>query len=243
MIFITSSLAASPDKEYTLNMNTIYLSQHAGRPLIQYLKQHGFNISLLTGADTPVYQEISTHPDIHMCQLGLWDEPQLFMGNIDKLARNYPGNIIYNAICTSEYFIHNLKYTDSVLLSEAVKSGRKTIHVPQGYSRCSCLPVTDNSFITSDAGMQKALEADGAHVLFIQKGHVLLPGFDYGFIGGCAGHITINGKCTIIFNGNLSRHPDYKKIAAFIKDRDIEIVYFDSYPLEDIGSILTGRPL
>lgn len=178
-----------------------------------------------------------------MCQLGLWDEPQLFMGNTAKLTKNYPGNIIYNAICTSEFLIHNLKYTDSRLLTEAARSGRKTIHVSQGYSRCSCLPVTDDSFITSDAGMQKALEANGAHVLFIQKGHVLLPGFDYGFIGGCAGHLIIEGKRTIIFNGDLSRHPDYEKIAAFIKDRDIEIIFFDSYPLEDIGSILTGKPL
>ena len=224
-------------------MKTIYLSKHAGKPLIQYLSSQGFSIRLLTGTDTPVYHEISTHPDIHMCQLGLWDEPRLFMGNTQKLANNYPGNIIYNAICTSDYFIHNLKYTDGELLREAMKQGRKTIHVSQGYSRCCCLPVTDNSFIISDAGMQKALEANGAHVLFIQKGHVLLPGFDYGFIGGCAGQLTISGRHTIIFNGNLTKHPDYKKIAAFIKDRDIEIIYFDSYPLEDIGSILTGRPL
>lgn len=224
-------------------MKTIYLSKLAGRPLIQYLTQHGFTIRLLTGADTPVYHEISTHPDIHMCQLGLWDEPQLFMGNTSRLSKNYPGNIIYNAICTSEYFIHNLKHTDSKLLSEVAKKALCQVNVPQGYSRCCCLPVTDDSFITSDAGMQKALEANGAHVLFIQKGHVLLPGFDYGFIGGCAGHLTIDGRRTIIFNGDLSRHPDYKKIAAFIKDCDIEIIYFDSYPLEDIGSILTGQPL
>ena len=124
-----------------------------------------------------------------------------------------------------------------------MKTSRQKVHVPQGYSRCCCLPVDDNSFITSDAGIAKALSACNAHVLFIQKGHILLPGFDYGFIGGCAGHFSIDGKRTIIFNGDLSSHPDYRKIAAFIRDREVEIIYFDSYPLEDIGSILTGTPI
>lgn len=224
-------------------MNTVYLSANAGKPLTDFLRNSGFSLQLLTGADTPVYTEVSTHADIHMCQLGLWEEPRLFIGNSSKLSRNYPGNIIYNAVCTERYFIHNIRHTDSALLSEASESSRTIIDVNQGYSRCSCLPVTDDSFVTSDAGMQKALEAGGAHVLFIQKGHILLPGFDYGFIGGCAGHLLINGKPTIVFNGNLSAHPDYKKIAAFIKDRDIDILFFDSYPLEDIGSILTGKPV
>ena len=37
--------------------------------------------------------------------------------------------------------------------------------------------------------------------------------------------------------------PVIRKIAAFIRDREVEIIYFDSYPLEDIGSILTGTPI
>lgn len=196
----------------------------------------------MTGENSPVYREVSTHADIHMCQIGLWENPHLFMGNTNKLKNNYPGNIIYNAVFT-KVFIHNLKYTDENLLDFASKSGVQKVHVPQGYSRCCCLPVTDDAFITSDAGMEKELVRHGADVLFIQKGHITLQGFDYGFIGGCAGHLMINGKRTIIFNGNLTAHPDYEKIAAFIKDRDIEIIYFEEYPLEDIGSILTGNNL
>ena len=223
-------------------MKDVYLSENAGEPLIEFLNDHEFTLHFMNGEHTPVYREVSTHADIHMCQLGLWDKARLFMGHTEKLGESYPENIIYNAVCTSGFFIHNLRYTDPALLSQAMKTAAQKVHVTQGYSRCCCLPVDDNSFITSDAGIAKALSVRDAHVLFIQKGHILLPGFDYGFIGGCAGHLTIDGKRTIIFNGNLNSHPDADKIAAFIRDRGIEIVYFDSFPLEDIGSILTGHP-
>ena len=61
------------------------------------------------------------------------------------------------------------------------------IHVKQGYTRCSLLPVDDRSFITSDAGIAKTLAEHDTDVLLIHPGHIHLPGFDYGFIGGTGG--------------------------------------------------------
>lgn len=302
----------------------IYVSALAGRPLLNFLENHGFEINMigsqyvkvpvceqeptssskkqtqfteLSGSGSysnrysnqlpikpPVYNEIATHADIYMCQLGLWENARIFPGNIKKLQKHYPGNIIYNAVCTGKYFIHNLKYTSPQLLAAAgiaphnhntdtvpavaglnpdagtdstnpipscsclSMTGHQTneypipINVPQGYTRCTCLPVDDRSFITSDMGIAKVMSRYDTDVLLIEPGHVKLPGFKFGFIGGCAGNVTINGQRTIIFNGNISAHPDYKKIADFIEARDISIVYFDSYQLEDIGSILTGCP-
>jgi len=189
-----------------------------------------------------------------MCRLGLWDFPELFFGDADKLSENYPGNIIYNAVCTGKYFIHNLKYTDRSLMQAARDRHRKnkdelsisagegqpleTIHVAQGYTRCTCLPVTDDSFITSDMGIAGKLISAGADVLTIKSGYIELPGFDYGFIGGCAGHLFINEKPVVIFNGNLPSHPDFPQISSFIQERGIEILFFEDYPLTDIGSIL-----
>lgn len=230
--------------------DTVYLSSLAGRPLTEYLRQQGFRLHLLDGSSSPVYKEVSTHADIHMCQLGVWDSPVLFMGNTEKLGNVYPGNIIYNAVCTGKYYIHNLKYSDSALTAAAEKRQHdicpeqtpEKIHVSQGYTRCCCLPVDDTSFITSDRGIAASLEQAHAEVLLISAGHISLPGFDYGFIGGCAGHLMINGRRTIVFNGDLESHPDCKEITSFIKDRDIDIVSFADYPLTDIGSILYGRP-
>lgn len=231
-------------------MNKIYLSALAGKPLIKYLNRNGYETVFITGtsglsAGSPVYNEALTHADIYMCQLGLWENSRIFMGNTAELKSHYPGNIIYNALCTGKYFIHNFKYT-SPALSEAVSSyahsdGIINVSVSQGYTRCCCLPVNENSFITSDAGISKALESAGADVLLIKPGHIFLPGFEYGFIGGCGGNIITDNRRTVIINGNLKAHPDYEKIADFIKARDINLVFFEEYALEDIGSILVGR--
>lgn len=241
-------------------MKIAYLSKLAYPPLIEYLKDAGLELLFLTGEDSPVYDAVKTHADIHMCRLGVWEVPRLFMGDPARLTKNYPGNIRCNAVCTGKYFIHNLRYTDPALLQAAKEwhsslqdaaggeAGALTfVDVPQGYTRCCCLPVDDSSFITSDEGIAKALSPTDADVLLIEKGHILLPGFDYGFIGGCAGHLTETDSVEsphgsprriILFNGDLSRHPDFLRITAFLDDRGIAPVFFEDHPLMDIGSIL-----
>jgi hypothetical protein len=107
-----------------------------------------------------------------------------------------------------------------------------------------CLPVDDNSFIVSDDAIAKPLEANGAKVLKISNGSIKLKGFKTGFIGGTAGHIYVNNdemtdQRTIVFNGDLSVHPDFAAITEFIKSRNILPVWFEDYALEDIGSILS----
>lgn len=227
-------------------MKKVYLSKEAHPALISYLTQLGYAIEVVDH-EGATYYPVSTHPDIFMCRFGVWENPIIFPGNPDKLDPKYPGNIIYNAICTGKYFIHNLKYTAPELLQAArewkgAQCGSDEefilVDVPQGYARCCCLAVDDTSFITSDQGIAKALISAGADVLVIEKGHITLSGFDYGFIGGCAGHIDHH---TIIFNGDLSAHPDYKKITAFINERGINIAFFEDYTLADIGSILTAE--
>ena len=222
-------------------MKKVYLSKTVHPALTSYLTQQGYAIELIEHEGT-TYSPVNTHPDIFMCRFGVWEKPYIFPGNPKKLTPKYPGNIIYNAVCTGKYFIHNLKYTDPELLAAA--KGLTLVDVPQGYTRCCCLPVDDSSFITSDEGIAKALASTDADVLLIEKGHIQLPGFDYGFIGGCAGHIMIsfenadNTIPTIVFNGDLSSHPDHDRIADFINARGINIAYFEDYPLTDIGSIL-----
>lgn len=227
-------------------MNKAYISALAVKHLAGYLSDAGYEVVSVDGSamdpPSPVYNEILTHPDIHMCQTGLWENARIFRGNTAELECHYPGNIIYNAVCTGKYFIHNLRYTAPDLM-EHVRlrfPGIISVDVRQGYTRCSCLPVDERSFITSDRGIASALAGYDADVLLTEPGHISLPGFDYGFIGGCGGGIIVSGRKTLVFNGDLSRHPDYKKIATFAEDRDIDIVFFEDCPLEDTGSILVS---
>ena len=52
----------------------------------------------------------------------------------------------------------------------------------------------------------------GINVLLVEPGFVKLRGADTGFIGGASGRVDDE----IVFNGDLSAHPNLKKITAFI---------------------------
>ena len=96
-------------------MAKAYLSKLAKPPLIEYLKEQGYDL-FFVGNQRPgqprfesnVDVRISTHADIYMCQLGLWEEAGLYMGDADELGETYPKDAIFNAVCTKDFFIHNL---------------------------------------------------------------------------------------------------------------------------------------
>ncbi|MEG0291192.1 MAG: hypothetical protein RR495_00680 [Anaerovoracaceae bacterium] len=209
----------------------IWISKNANKNLIEYFERRDINVNILNQSNV-VYNQISTHPDIYMCKLGVNNTSPVFWGNKSKISYSYPGNIIYNACSTGKYFIHNLKYTDKDLLYTATSLNQELINIKQGYAKCNILPINENSIITSDLGIAK--KCSNLDVLIISPGHIKLKGFDTGFIGGTSG--IIDG--TVVFNGDLSSHPDFKKIKDFITNKGLCIKYFDSYPLEDIGSII-----
>lgn len=162
-----------------------------------------------------------------------------------NIGYKYPENIAYNAISIRNIFIHNLKYTAPSLLAAAKESGLHLIDVKQGYTKCSCVTVGNNAIITYDKGIAAAVNSynmlpistepsTSIDVLLIEKGHVQLSGFEYGFLGGASGQI--NDK--IFFNGDLNLHPDAKHIKKFIEDHNFHTVSFPDEPLTDIGSII-----
>lgn len=213
---------------YTLGMSTIYLSETANPLLADYFRAGGHELCVIK--DTSVtYKPVCSHPDLYLCSLGI--RGPIFSGSAKNLGPRYPENIRYNAACTGRYFIHNLKYT-APELSEAASRFTK-IHVSQGYTKCNTVIVDETSIITSDQGIYKACFGR-LDVLLIQPGHVCLQDFPYGFLGGASGRV----EDSLVFNGNLEAHPDFKKIQNFILTRSLELVYFKEYPLEDIGSIL-----
>lgn len=221
-------------------MKKIHLSPLAGKPLIEYLKQKGFAI-YFTQPLTSVAEPVAYHPDLILCKLGIEDKAPVFRGDASKLGSSYPADIPYNACFTGRYFIHNLKYTAPELLAAAgraahhMKKPLLRVSVPQGYTKCNIVCVDEKSIITSDAGIEKACSSAGMSVLKIRPGQVLLPGYSYGFLGGTSGRIGDE----IVFNGDLSAHPDFNVISAFIKSCGLSCTYFKDYPLTDIGSIIS----
>jgi len=88
-----------------------------------------------------------------------------------------------------------------------------TVPVNQGYARCSTLVLPDaRAVITADKGISNGLRRIGWRALLITPGHIVLPGYDCGFIGGASAVI---GK-TVLFFGDLRRHPDGEEMRSFI---------------------------
>ena len=247
---------------YTDFMSKIYISELASPELIEYLLAEGHELAVVGDVSTKsdnsfsgdnvrstkfdnhsqikwlkpaenVDLAISCHPDILYCHLA---EGRVFHGDMDRLGPKYPADILYNACSTGKYFIHNLKHTAPELLAAADDLGLIKIDVAQGYTRCSVLPVDENSVITYDRGIAAAcaLRASAPDVLLVSPGQIGLPGYATGFIGGTGGRI----GDTIVFNGDLSVHPDFENIKKFIESRGLECIWTKDCPLTDIGSII-----
>ena len=221
-------------------MNKVYISHLADKRIKDYLVECGHQLVEVIPRAC-VDPAINCHPDIYMCHLASLKvlsaenyKNLVFHGDSSRLAHDYPGHAIYNGCSTGKYFIHNLKITDCDLLKAVEDSRLIKVHVQQGYAKCSCIPVDEDSIITADRGIAKSAKAAGLNVLIIEPSQVILEGYPYGFIGGASGKI---GN-TIIFNGDLSAHTDYLAIKDFIESRGLNIKYFKEYPLTDIGSII-----
>ena len=210
--------------------NRVYLSKEAGPQLAEYIKALGREVCFMASI-TQVAEPVRDHADLVFCRL---KEDEVFVGDPERLSPVYPGDVIYNGCSTGKYFIHNLKYTDEELMKRVRALGLMPVDVKQGYARCSITPVDEESIITYDRGIAQQASEAGLQVLLVEPGQVELPGYDHGFLGGTSGRVGDE----IIFNGDLSEHSDFERIAAFIEERGLRLKYFKEYPLRDIGSIV-----
>lgn len=234
----------APDMLYNSNMLKKYLSGNASPQLIEYLKD--YDLRFVDSQDI-VSSGISDHADVFYCRLGCQDEAEVLAAEPTELAPGYPAEAAFNAACTGRYFIHKTDITSPRLLAAAKAADMELIDVRQGYCKCSTVIVDEDSIITYDKAIAAPCEAAGMSVLLVSPGHVMLRGYDTGFIGGASGRCDwpadacgASGRCEseIIFNGDLTAHPDYEAIVEFIEDRGLTCHWFRDYPLTDIGSII-----
>lgn len=154
--------------------------------------------------------------------------------SVNSLSSSYPGDIILNAVNTEHFFMHSLKYTDAALLN--LVKNKKKLNIKQGYSKCSTALVTENAAMTSDNSISEQLGRIGMDVLLLPPGDILLPGLDYGFIGGTCGLITKN---KLAFFGDLNFYAYGHQVENFLRLHGVEPVFLRSGKLIDRGSLLT----
>lgn len=151
----------------------------------------------------------------------------------NSLSKNYPNDVILNALILPNFFIHNTKFTDENLINS--QKNKTIIDVKQGYTKCSILPLTNNALITTDKGIYNSLDKNIFDILLLPPGDILLPSLDYGFIGGTGGMISSN-KLGIF--GELKHYKYGDMVYDFLYKYDIEPISLKKGKLNDRGSLL-----
>lgn len=218
-------------------MRRVYVSARAPQYLTDWLQSAGWAVIPVHSTDR-VYPQVSAHPDIYMCRMGMFPGAPVLFARPGDLGYTYPRNIAYNAVCLDRYLIHRLDCTAEPVRQCAEKMGLRAVHVRQGYTKCSVVTVDGRSVITADAGIAKALLrcCPDVDVLRISEGYVRLDGFPCGFLGGASGRV----GDAVVFCGDITTHPDHERIVQFIRVRGLKVVHFPGHPLTDIGSMIEG---
>ncbi len=194
------------------------------------------------------YDAIRSHPDVYMCPLpdgSLIVAPNAPQALFQKLRENqirwktgkkavgtgFPDTALYNAVMTENFQIFHKKITDQSITEW--KSGAQKVAVKQAYIRCNLLMLNNRSAICSDEGISSKLQEAGINVLQINPRGIQLPGFDYGFIGGCLG---LYDK-RVFVSGSLDFHPQGKQMEAFILESGFQLVELFKEPLLDVGGL------
>lgn len=215
------------------------------QPALQKLSELGE--LLLFNAGNQVYESISGHPDIFLCETpsGLLVAPNApdnlfaalrfhqipFHTGTSVVGAMHPETTFYNAVVTSEAIIHHRDFTDPVL--SGLHPELHFYHVKQSYTRCSLFALDENTFITSDRGIWKALK-EHVEIYYFLPENILLPGQKNGFLGGCIGKY---GQ-TIYFSGKIDTVPEYKKLRELLRAKSLDFVELYDGPLIDVGGLL-----
>ena len=192
------------------------------------------------------YDSISSHPDIFFFQK---DDALIYAPNAPKriikelkkrkinliegkkeVGKKYPETVPYNAAGIGNLLIHNLKHTDTKILS----SYENHIHVNQGYTRCNLLALNENAFITSDVAVGTRLATSVLYsVLYIDPKQIKLEGQKNGFFPGCCGV----WKNNLIVCGSTKYLKEKEELDKFLQDNNFNLIELYDGELIDVGSI------
>lgn len=225
---------------------------------LQRLLSFGFNL-IPTEKVSSLYEAVDGHPDLQFFRIekkviahqGLCKNQMellsklgasIILGN-SSLSLPYPKNIPYNALLSPDLFMHRLDSTDPIILNEIQELKKSKdislVNVRQGYSRCSCAYVGNNSYITEDIVMAERLLALGKQVFYQKHSNVYLEGFDFGFIGGAISLISIHGEELVLISGSLDSYFYGNELKEFLKRRNIRYECIGKGKLMDRGTIIS----
>lgn len=232
----------------------VLISERLPAPCVAKLRELGQDVVPLP-ADPRLAAPVASHPDmlLFLSQNTLITDriyyetfaqkqidricaaSKLYLHLTDESPRaEYPYDIRFNAARVGRFLFCYPEYTSPAILSLAANKGWTIVPVRQGYARCSLCPVSDRALITSDPSIARAAEHQkDLDVLTVHQGHILLPGYSHGFIGGCCG----TDRDHLYFSGNLALYPDGNAMVSFARAHGITAVILSHDKLFDGGSL------
>lgn len=150
-------------------------------------------------------------------------------------ADEYPYHILLNSLVMKRHVFCNKKYADPKISEICDKNNKEIVSVRQGYTRCSAAVVSENALVTADESIYRATVKLGYDVLKIREGHIKLPGFSHGFIGGCCALLEFS---QLFFTGDITQHPDYEAIKGFARNHGVYLNLLDKCELMDVGGMV-----
>ena len=235
-------------------MKSVLIDSRAPRAVTEALARLGYNvISLPESRHLP--QGISGHPDSLVFKLGgdivtfadYCDEAAYVFSDIreahpnitvrfsaDTPSHTYPCDAKYNALLMGKKVFARLDSISSGIRELLLSRGYELINVKQGYPACTTLALDASHAVTADNGLARALGENGISVTLIESGGIMLPPYEYGFIGGAAG--VDSGK--VYFVGDYTTHPSAAVIEAIVKARGLTPVSLTDGLLTDVGGLV-----
>ena len=156
-----------------------------------------------------------------------------FLYSQKEPEEGYPNDCIFNCFTSSSHLICGPNPCEEII-EDALKVGLQVLKVRQGYCACSTVCLGNDAFISSDAGIVKALKATGHDVLYVTNDGIKLTGYNNGFIGGCA--LCINDA--VMFTGAIENHKDYNNIKAFVSNYKKTLISLSNSNLYDFGGFI-----
>ena len=223
------------------------IDSRSSKKVINKLKEYVTDVYMFQ-TDGITDNSISGHPDIFVYQ----DKDHLIVSpnspvdlfnfldtyNITYLkgerdvGHELDNHVQYNCLSTSQFLFHKSGSTDSAIIE--INKYKEFVQLPQAYTRCSLVHLCNESYLTSDRGVEKALLQRGLSCFYFNPEEIIIRDHDNGFIGGAVG---IFGN-KIFFNGNVELHVDGQRLKEHLLNLNFEIINLSDEHLYDGGFIL-----
>lgn len=151
----------------------------------------------------------------------------------EPTGEKYPLDVLFNVCLVGNKLICNKNTASKLILCAARECGYEIFNVPQGYTKCSVAVVSENAIITADKAIAAACKNVEIDALTVSEGHISLPPYNFGFIGGAS------GVCydKVYFCGSLDSHPDCERIKKFCEKHHKTTISLTDGELQDVGSL------